>query len=752
MRTGLPNPYAGRIGLIFLGLVTLVLFLTAPSVESAAAEETAGIVFLGKKTSESSISLWGAKADGSSPFLIASGSASGGQISDPALSPDGREVAVAHGNNIGVIDVETGELTPVYTGPTKNNPTAEQPQWSPAGDRLIFVADMSEASQAALRGNVYSVGKGGSGLKELSFPLDFGQTRIRNISFSPSGRRVVYVSYNNQAKEGRIYTARIDGSDRKFIYADPAGWSGVTGLRDTVYSPDGTSVLFRRRGDPFELAVHKIPATGGEDLQLTDEEVDPGSNDGGTFLPNGSKIAYTSFDYRNEDPKEELHVKLMDADGENPERLLAGFYQDWDPSFRQAQLDDVLESQDLLREFRPELQYDSQESYRADSAASITDLWGDNKNGIWEVGEDPYTNVLWDADGEEVPETGDELARSAPHLELGQFQLGLEDLGSTYPTSQAADDNDWIDERNGHYGEDNEELEALGYADHIYGHAVADPGGELWLQYWFFYYYNPFSFAGVGDHEGDWEMIQISLDSNDEPVDVVFAQHAYASICSWEQVASSPVGGPRVFPGLGSHATYPSPGTWETDSPLDDNNDGEGMLIGEPALEVITDGSPSWVAWPGHWGNSRGGGLNQSSPVGPAQKSQWSDPTAFAEEAEPCFDRLEESPSRARGGPGGSDEPSVSAPTIIDTRPVAGDRVRIDYRLGERQAGPAQLVVSIDAEGDEISPRTVALSRPKSRGHVSLPVPDGVNDAVVLLSLRTDEGRSPVTRAVVDAR
>lgn len=325
MRIGLANPRVrrGRLRLL-LGLTAIFLSVAVPNVESAAAEETAGIVFLAKKTNESSVALWGAQADGSSPFFIASGSASGGQISDPALSPDGREVAVAHGNNIGVINVETGELTSVYTGPTKDNPKAEQPQWSPTGGRLIFVADMSAASQAALEGNVYSVGKSGGGLKELNFPLDFGQTRIRNISFSPNGRRVVYVSYNNQAKEGRIYTARLDGGDRKFIYADPAGWSAVTGLRDTIYSPDGTSILFRRRGDPLEHAVHRIPANGGEDLQLTDEEVDPGSNDGGTWLPNGSKIAYTNFDYRNEDPKEELHVKLMDADGENPERLLDG--------------------------------------------------------------------------------------------------------------------------------------------------------------------------------------------------------------------------------------------------------------------------------------------------------------------------------------------------------------------------------------------------------------------------------------------
>jgi len=529
--------------------------------EPAQAEETASIVFLARNTSESANELWGAKADGSEPFFISAGTVPEfGNMSDPALSPDGREVAVAYANNIGVIDVETGELTNVYAGPTNEHPQAEEPHWSPGGDKLIFVADISPETQASLHGHVYTVQKNGEGLEEQSFPLASGQTRIRSISYSPSGRRVVFISYNNQAKEGRIYTARTDGSDRTFVFSDPNDTMFSTALRDTVYSPDGSSILFRRRGDPSEVAVHRIPANGGSDLQLTDEEVDPGSNEGATWLPNGSKIAYTNLDYRNEEPRERLHVKLMDADGENPERLLSGFFQDWDPSFRQPEHDEALEDEELLEDFSPYLAYDSQESYRADSAGEITDLWGDEEEGLWQTGEHPYTNVLWDADGEEVPETGDELARSEPELEPGQFELSLENLGAAYPTSQQADENDWLDERNDHYGEDAEQLEAHGYADHIYGHAVTDPSGQLWLQYWFFYYYDDFEFLGIGVHEGDWEMVQIALDKEGQPTEVVFSQHKSAALCTWEQVLVSPGGQLEVFPAVGSHASYPQPG------------------------------------------------------------------------------------------------------------------------------------------------------------------------------------------------
>jgi hypothetical protein len=213
--------------------------------------------------------------------------------------------------------------------------------------------------------------------------------------------------------------------------------------------------------------------------------------------------------------------------------------------------------------------------------------------------------------------------------------------------------------------------------------------------------------------------------------------------------------GPQVFPGLGSHATYPQPGTWDTESPLDDNNDGEGLLK-QPQLEVVTDGNPGWLDWPGHWGNSRGGGFNQESPVGPAQKPQWSDPEAFAEEAGSCYERFIESAPKARAGPQAEDGGSPGRPArpeILGTRILGTDRLRIDYRLAQPVKGRAQLFVSVDAQGDEISPRTLALSRPKPRGHVSLPLPAPAGaDTVVLASLLTGEGRSPVATHVVSAR
>jgi hypothetical protein len=202
---------------------------------------------------------------------------------------------------------------------------------------------------------------------------------------------------------------------------------------------------------------------------------------------------------------------------------------------------------------------------------------------------------------------------------------------------------------------------------------------------------------------------------------------------------------------VGSHSTYPTPGTWDTEGPDEDSNDGEG-IVNRPQMEIVSDGNPEWLDWPGHWGNSRGGfPFKSASPQGPAQKDEWSDPGTFAEEADPCFERfVEPQPRQAARAEGPSASSAPAAPEILATRIVRKDRLRIDYRLAD-PVGKAQLLVSVDAEGDEISPRTISLWRPKQRGHVSLPLPDAADgDTVVLASLRTAAGRSPVARQVVD--
>lgn len=95
-------------------------------------------------------------------------------------------------------------------------------------------------------------------------------------------------------------------------------------------------------------------------------------------------------------------------------------------------------------------------------------------------------------------------------------------------------------------------------------------GRFLCLQYWFFYAYNDWgqSFAGLNDHEGDWEclMLFFRLNRNGRPQEppshVTFADHESRQTKRWDDpdvthIGTHPVG----FIGAGSHAAYPSANT-----------------------------------------------------------------------------------------------------------------------------------------------------------------------------------------------
>src|SRR5437667_12510240 len=112
----------------------------------------------------------------------------------------------------------------------------------------------------------------------------------------------------------------------------------------------------------------------------------------------------------------------------------------------------------LLNRHKPRIVYDSQEAYFADSAAE----WTDNPG-----------NVLLRPNHEVI-------AAATPAA--GQAQLSLEFLGSAaYPNVSAADAiGDPGHDYRGQYSQLHSQKR---YRNRIYGHAVTDRNGSLWLQY-----------------------------------------------------------------------------------------------------------------------------------------------------------------------------------------------------------------------------------------------------------------------------
>jgi hypothetical protein len=91
------------------------------------------------------------------------------------------------------------------------------------------------------------------------------------------------------------------------------------------------------------------------------------------------------------------------------------------------------------------------------------------------------------------------------------------------------------------------------------------PDGSFAITYWQFYAYNSFRMTGGlhQTHEGDWERISVHLDSALHPSAVAYYRHeGEPQILGWGRTFFRDGTHPKIFAGLGSHASYAAPGSY----------------------------------------------------------------------------------------------------------------------------------------------------------------------------------------------
>jgi Tol biopolymer transport system component len=169
-----------------------------------------------------------------------------------------------------VVDVSTGDRRLVYSSSTL---LFEAPNWF--GDRLVVNGD----------GRLYSLPVGGGALEEIDLG---GVPPINNDHvISPDGT-TVYVS----ADDGHLYAVPLaNGGPRR-----------VSNDRGTAFhhylhgiSPDGKTLAYiglEQQVDGERVTnVWTIPAAGGDDVQLTNDEH---ADDGSEYSPDGKWIYFNS--------------------------------------------------------------------------------------------------------------------------------------------------------------------------------------------------------------------------------------------------------------------------------------------------------------------------------------------------------------------------------------------------------------------------------------------------------------------------
>lgn len=362
-------------------------------------------------------------------------------------------------------------------------------------------------------------------------------------------------------------------------------------------------------------------------------------------------------------------------------------------------LDPNVES--LLERYRPELRYDSLESFFADSAGVITDRPG---------------NLLKRKDGTVI-------AAAAPAA--GQPKLSLAFLARQhYANGQPVAATDYVDEVGSNYVAQSRQIRSQpGYADRVHGRAVSS-GGATWLQYWFFMYYDDPGFLGFGTHEGDIEMIQLRLDAQGKPTAASYSQHSSGVRAAAQQLewTGSPDGQvPVVYSARGSHANMLRAGEQLTDlTPIPDHNDGKGHRV-RPELIVLTDSGAPWSLWPGFWGSTRasgifgGIGIESNSPAAMNQHLSWRNPAGFHADCEDAPDDLP--PPGQQMTPA---EPAPPAPTIT-ARAEPGATV-VNFTIpAAAVSSTSQIVAGLFTPGAEQPSLTASAEVTGTSGTIELP-------------------------------
>jgi hypothetical protein len=193
---------------------------------------------------------------------------------------------------------------------------------------------------------------------------------------------------------------------------------------------------------------------------------------------------------------------------------------------------------------------------------------------------------------------------------------------------------------------------------------VARDGERIVLQYWFFYYDDVYRypFLPVGaiwqSHEGDWEVVNVVLSEDQEPLFTGYSQHCSGETRAWGRTPRWRGTHPKVYVAHGSHANYFGVGLHEFDRsclplevirffqqaglPLPADVTAEGPVggpedVGERiTIERVTASTPVWMAFPGFWGELEYFHAPPpidtvpagTGPVGPAFHRVWRDPLA----------------------------------------------------------------------------------------------------------------------------
>ena len=278
-------------------------------------------------------------------------------VSDPQLSPDGKQIVYTRGWIDKMNDKRESSLWIMNTDGSRNRFLAKgsRARWSASGDRLAYLADSAPAGAAKPSTQVFVRWMDAEGATSQITRVD--QTPS-DLEWSPDGTMLSFsmlveektkwdvkmpkrpdgakwteepkiVERLNYRRDGQGFTD--DGYRHIFVVPASGGTprqltSGGYDHTGGEWTPDSKALVFSaQRNDDWqwrESDIYAVNVASGNIRQLTTRK---GPDTAPAVSPDGKRIAYTGFDF-TKDTWVDSKLYVMSSDGTNP-RLVSG---DWD--------------------------------------------------------------------------------------------------------------------------------------------------------------------------------------------------------------------------------------------------------------------------------------------------------------------------------------------------------------------------------------------------------------------------------------